>query len=57
VTVLRYAESWQYVHDFSSPAVAHLYPTLEAAQVEADIAVRAAGHVCGDACSGWRLLD
>ena len=57
MTVLRYAESWQYVHDFSSPAVAHLYPTLEAAQVEADIAVRAAGHVCGDACSGWRLLD
>ena len=57
VTVLRYEDSGQYVHDFSSPAVACLHPTLEAAQIEADVTVRAAGHVCGDRCSGWRLLD
>ena len=57
MTVLRYQDSGQYVHDFSSPAVACLHPTLEAAQIEADVTVRAAGHVCGDGCSGWRLLD
>jgi hypothetical protein len=47
VTVLKYPDSGQYVHDFSSPAVACLHPTREAAQIEADVTVTAAGHVCG----------
>jgi hypothetical protein len=54
VTVLRYAETGQYVHDFSSPAPIQLHQTLAAAQADADVTVRAVGHVCGEGCSGWR---
>ena len=62
VTVLRYAESGKYesgkyVHDFASSLVASLQATLEAAQVEADIAIRVAGHDCDIGCTSWRLLD
>ena len=56
-TVLKYADSGMFCHDFSSSAGEQLHVSREAAETEADIAVAAVGHECDHRCTRWRLLD
>jgi len=42
-------------HLWMSPRQVHA--SVEAAQAEADGIVREVGHVCGQRCTVWRLLD
>ena len=58
VTVLSIGPSGPYIHDmYADGRPAHLHPSIESAQAEADDVVRVVGHECGETCTSWRLLD
>jgi hypothetical protein len=58
VTILRLGPSGPFVHDmYADGRAERLHPSVGAAQEEADDVVRVVGHVCGERCTRWRLLD